>query len=219
MKTKLFILMVWLFASAEGDAVPITLFQDTDAFIVRAQDIVVANCISVPDRPETYVDGLYPAEVEVLMVLKGEEKPGRLKIVTIYPMKPGTSYLLTSAGGMAFDSHFLAIAELAVVPVPAGFDLKTLNGKSTTEQIHAVFSRHLYEIEQVLLPLKKTQALLERGLLGRNDDFFESQGDVRIGRIYRAITKEKDSLRWLPLKTGKLAWMLPNQGERATFIS
>ena len=70
-----------------GFAIPITLFMDSDTFIQRAKDIVVAECVSV-QKQEVVEDGLQPVNVKIVKVLKGDKKAGDFKIATIYRMKP-----------------------------------------------------------------------------------------------------------------------------------
>jgi hypothetical protein len=50
-------------------AIPITLFMDTNTFLERAEEIIVAECISVP-RQETRRDGPQAVEVNILRVLQ-----------------------------------------------------------------------------------------------------------------------------------------------------
>jgi hypothetical protein len=146
-------------------AISVATFQDTDSYIKEARDIVVAKCLSVPDgAPVAFPDFLYPAEVEVLMTLKGPRKPGRLKIATIYAMKPGAVYLLASEGGLAFETDFLAVPELAVVLLPAKYDLAALKGLGVKEQVKRLFAARLGEVKQWLAVLESERDLLVKGL-------------------------------------------------------
>jgi hypothetical protein len=79
--------------SSPAFAVPITIFTDTEAFIERAKDIVLAECTSTPPQ-EKVGSGLRLVDVRVLRVLKGGRKPGCLRIATIYTMEPRTTYML-----------------------------------------------------------------------------------------------------------------------------
>jgi len=130
----------------------ISPFRDTDAFVERAKDIVVAECTSIPAMPPQVarVDGLYVVEVNILKVLKGNRKPGPLRIVTIYPMDRNITYMLCSLGGNALGTDFLAIPELSVVPLPRTFRIGELEGKAPKEQVHHILSRRLYELERQL---------------------------------------------------------------------
>jgi hypothetical protein len=121
-------------------AIPITLFVDTPTFVERSRDIVIAKCVRPDVGQGTYLDNLHPAEVEVLAVLKGDKKPGRLRIATVYNLEAGKTYFLASGGGSAYGTGFLAIAERSVVQLPAKFRLDGLKGKKLTEQVQAVFT-------------------------------------------------------------------------------
>jgi hypothetical protein len=121
-------------------AIPITFFVDTPTFVERSRDIIIAKCIRPDLNQGPYWDNLHPAEVEVLTVLKGDRTPGKMRIATIYELKAGKTYLLASGGGLAYETSFLAIAERAVVEVPAKFRLDDLKGKKVAEQVQAVFT-------------------------------------------------------------------------------
>ena len=133
-------LVVVFLTTSLGRAVPITLFVDTATFVDRAKDIVVAKCLGpVPDGAE-FDDGLYPVDVQVVSILKGDKKPGKIKIATIYPMEAGKTYMLTSLGGSAFGTDFLAIPQMSVVELPPKLELVDLKGKKITEQVEIIFA-------------------------------------------------------------------------------
>ena len=121
-------------------AIPITFFVDVPTFVERSRDIVIARCIR-PDLNEgLYIDGLHPAEVEVLTVLQGGKSPGKMRIATVYDLEAGETYLLAcGAGGFAYETDFMAIAERSVVKLPANFRTEDLKGKKLTEQVQMVF--------------------------------------------------------------------------------
>jgi hypothetical protein len=121
-------------------AIPITFFVDIPTFIERSRDIVIAKCIRPDVGQGFYIDNLHPAEVEVQSVLKGDKTLGTMRIATVYNLKAGKSYLLAcGAGGFAYGTSFLAIAERSVVKLPAKFRLADLKGKKLAEQLQAVF--------------------------------------------------------------------------------
>ncbi len=205
MKAICAVLVASLAVCSMAFAIPIGLFSDTDTHIKRAKDIVTAKCVSIPKQPLTY-DGLYPAEVDVLMILKGDKKRGPLRIATVYPMKPGETYLLSSSGGSASGTDFLALPQLSVVPIPSGFDLDQFKGKSTKRQVQIVFARHLYDIERKLAPLLEQQRMLQQGIKDKNDDQFDSKGKVKLGEIKELTTTKKNSTISLNFEVGPLEW-------------
>ncbi len=157
-------LAVLFLTTAEAQAIKITAFIDTDTFVERAKDIVIAKCVvPVPDG-RNYRDGLYPVDVEITAVLKGAKKPGNAKIATIYPMEAGKTYLLTSMGGSAHGTDFLAVPELAVVEVPPTFRLDDLKGKQVGEQVQAVFAARQQENERRQRELKEEKKLLDKAV-------------------------------------------------------
>jgi hypothetical protein len=158
------VLTLLLLLTAEARAIPITLFTDIDTFVERAQAIVVAKCVGpIPDQLN-YDDGLYPVDVQVVTVLKGKKKHGKLTIATIYPMEAGKTYLLTSLGGAAFGTDFLAVPQLAVVEVPNRFRLQDLNGKKLAEQVHTVLAARRKENERRQKELKEEKELLDKAV-------------------------------------------------------
>ena len=218
MKRNLIVLFILLLSPVFCYAVPITLFMDTDTFIERAQDIIIAKCLSIPEGdPERYINGLHPVEVKVLMVLKGEKRVDNLTIVTIYSMERGTTYMLTSLGGSAYGTDFLALSELSVVPISSDFAIERLNGKSTKDQVQSVFSRRLFDVEQELEPLQERESLLERALRDRKDNLYESGNSVNIKTTYEAATTEENGIVYIDFKTAKLEWS-PNEPGKSGYF-
>jgi hypothetical protein len=156
-------LALLLLVTAGAQAIKITLFTDIDTFVQRAKDIVVAKCTGpLPTEDlDSFDDGLYPVDVEVVSVLKGGKMPGKTKIATIYPLESGKTYLLTSLGGSAYDTDFLAIPELSVVELPTSFRLDNLKGLKLAEQVHAVFAARRRQNERQQLLLAKEKRLLD----------------------------------------------------------
>jgi len=154
-----------LLAAAEARAIKVTAFSDTATFVEQAKDVVVAKCLGpVPDGT-TYEDGLYPVDVDVTAVLKGEKKPGKTKVATVYPMEAGKTYLLTSMGGSAYGADLLAVPELAVVEVPRDVRPDDLKGKGLVEQVRAVFAARRRENERRQRELAAEKKLLDKAVL------------------------------------------------------
>jgi hypothetical protein len=175
MLVSIFSFAIVLLVTVPCQAIKITAFTDTDTFTDRAKDIVIAKCGPVPADASSYEDGLYPVDVEVIHVVKGGEKEkgdaaqknvkmklGKLKIATIYTMEAGKTYLLTSMGGSAFGTEFLAIPELSVVELPTSFRLDDLKDKTVKEQVQAIFAARRQENER-----QKQRLELERKLLDK----------------------------------------------------
>jgi len=164
MKLMVVSLTVVFLTALPCQAVIVTAFTDTDTFVQRAQDIVIAKCLGpVPDGWR-YIDGLYPVDVQVVYVLKGARQPGKAKIATIYAMAAGKTYLLTSLGGSVHGTDFLAIPELSVVELPRSFGLDDLKGKKVREQVQAVFGARRQEIESQQRLLEEQKKLLDKAV-------------------------------------------------------
>ncbi len=198
-------------------AVPITLFMDTDTFLERAKDIIVAECIAVP-RQEAREGGLQAVEVNILKVLKGTRRPGRFRIATIYRMEPHTTYMLYSLGGKALGTDFLALPELSVVPLPATFKVDELKNREPKEQVQYMFSRRLFEVERELAPLLKERALLQKAVSDRRYEWFESSGRVKLGPVVEGSTQTDKTQRiWLDLEGERLQWSQSSPGKSGFF--
>jgi len=222
MKNILYGIILACVISNSAFAIMVGQFLNTDSLIKRANDIVIADCVSIPtNKPvlvnghwtiEIFADGLYKVEVNVIRVLKGSKPTGKQIIATIYPMTPGKEYLLSNSGGSvgetggAAATDFLAVPELSVIEIPSSFDLKTLDGKQLKEQMQSIFSRHLYEVDRKLAPLLTEQGLLEKAVADRQVERFDSGGPVKIGQIIEVSTTNKGWDVWLNLGDKKLQW-------------
>jgi hypothetical protein len=191
--------------------------MDTDIFIARAKDIIVAECISVHTE-EPPMCGLRAVDVNTLKVLKGTRSLGSLRIATIYPMKPRTTYMLYSLGGNALGTDFLALPELSVLPLPVTFKLDELKDKEIKEQVQYMLSRRFFEVERELAPLLQEKALLEKAVSGRQSGWYESHGPVTLGPITERSTRPvEDYLTWLDLGDKKLQWSQSSVGKSGYF--
>ncbi len=198
-------------------AVPIALFMDTDTFLERAKDIIVAECISVPGQ-EARESGLQAVDVSILKVIKGARTPGRFRIATIYPMEPDTKYMLYSLGGKALGTDFLALPELSVVPLPTTFKVDELKGKEPKEQVQYMFSRRLFQLERELAPLLREKALLEKAVSDKGYEWFESGGPVKLAPIVEGSTQtDKTRQAWLDLEGERLQWSQSSPGKSGFF--
>jgi hypothetical protein len=216
-------------------AIAITIFVNTDLFVKRSSDIIIADCVSIPtNKPvlvngqwdvETMRDGLYKVEVNVIRTLKGDKQLGKQIIATIYPMTPGKKYLLSSLGGGGIGetggiaaTDFMAVPQLSVVEIPSNFDLKTLDGKELKEQMQSIFSRHLYEVEGELAPLIREKELLDKAVADRQSEWFDSGEPVKIGPIIETNTISIENWGvWLNLEDQKLQWSESTPGKNGFF--
>ena len=129
-----------LLLAAPAPALPVMPFTDTKTFAEKATDVLIAECLDPDAAPGPKLNGVTEVRVDVVQVLKGDRKPGKATLVTIgQPMEKGRRYMMTSFGGSVRDIKFLTNSDLAVVEVPATFDLKALDGKTVAEQVQLVF--------------------------------------------------------------------------------
>jgi hypothetical protein len=213
---KILLAALLLCLNASGAlATKVTLFMDCDRFIKRSNDIIVADCVSAEVGA---TDGLQAVNVRVVKVLKGDREVGELKIATIYLMKPGARYVLSSGlGGDALGTDFLAIGEMTVVPLPANFDLAELDGKELKEQVQHMWSRHLFDVEQQYERLLAEKKLLEKAVSDRKSVWFKSTGPVILGEIRQGTTQSEGLTVWLDLQGNKLEWSQSTPGKSGCF--
>jgi hypothetical protein len=160
-------------------AIPVTPFGNTETYIERAKDIVIAECVSAP---EPLPNGAL-VEAEIKMVLKGDRELGETKVFTIRPMQVGNRYLLMNLGGGVGGTDFLAIAELSVVPIPSFVNLDILKKKTLKDKLHFIFAGRLHVVQTKLEPLLREKSILEKGLTDRTDNLYLSPTPVHIDQI------------------------------------
>ena len=187
-------------------AVKNTLFVDTDTFIERAKDIVVAQCVSISSK-NTSEEGIGAVDVKILKTLKGDKKPGHTRVETIYNMEPNTIYLLYNSGDNISGIDFCAIPQLSVVALPKGFNLDELNDKGLKEQVQCIFSRRLFEVERKIKSMLDEKELLVKAVSDRQSEWYESDGPVKIGPITECGTQtDRTHTVRLDLEDKKLMW-------------
>lgn len=194
-------------------SVDVTPFTDTETHLEKAENIVLARCVSVPKDRFEYL-GMYPAKFAVLTTLKGQKQRGALTIATIYDLDPGTNYLLFDRpGGSQFETDFLATGQLSVIPIPKDFNYNSLEGKSPRQQVQLLFARHLYEIKRQLKPLLEQKSLLDKAVANREDITYRSKGNVKISEIKQTSSAVKDVQIMLKLDGEDLEWSASTPGE------
>ncbi len=152
-----------LVAPGPASAVPLVPVMDSEAFFVKATDILVVRCVNPDVMGGAKIDGLTLVEVEVLTVLKGERKVGNAKLATLgQRMEKGQRYLMASFGGSAFDTGFLAQSDQAVVQLPSDFGLESLDGHNLLERVQSIFDARRKQVDRLILILQQEKAILDR---------------------------------------------------------
>ena len=117
--------LVTIFAAAVNSQTPASSLQN---YLDTGKTIVVARCLSLGP-----VDILLRsrAQIEILQVVKGKEKPRKITILTRYGMSAGKLYLLRTENEAKTDSDYFEVTSIdSVVPIWEGEDpalLKTLS--------------------------------------------------------------------------------------------
>jgi len=153
-----------LFWAVSGQAVVVSPFVDVKTMINRSPDIVIAKCITIPGyAPSRFEDRVYPAKVEVRMVLKGEKRIGPTTIATLYRLEPDKTYLFCNSGGSACGTDFVSVAELSVVPVPLEFTI-SLEGKTLEQQMTTIYKYQKVQVDRAIRELQQESELLAKAV-------------------------------------------------------
>jgi hypothetical protein len=204
MKQILLTVIVLHLFSTSSLAIPVTPFGNTETYIERAKDIVIAECVSAP--APCY--GRRNFQVEIKMVLKGDRKLGETKVFTIRPMQVGNRYLLVNLGGGVGGTDFLASAELSVVPIPSFVDIDTLKKKSLKDKLHLIFASRLHVVQTKVELLLRERLILEKGLADRTDNLYVSPTPVHIDQISTAWATDYqgDKTKYLEFDSKQMEW-------------
>jgi len=203
-------LLLWMSCNV-AQAYPIWRFQDADQYVAKATDIVVAECTAAVEEGGSRL-GMMEYEGKILKVLKGNRKLGAFRFVAVMEAKPHTTYLLCTRGGKVGEVDFVAVPEMALVPLPPIFKLEELQNKDLKEQVQFIFSLRLFEVERQLAPLLEEKAMLDKAVADRAYEHFESKGAVVLGDIVQSISKtdgsvvidlQGDQLQWSHSEPGK----------------
>lgn len=214
MKRLAFITMMILCCSSPCLAIKSTLFSDTDTYINRAKDIVIAKCASAPEYVENGTLNL----VDIRIVLKGDKALGKLMIFAIDPLEKSTYYLLMNIGGYTHETDFLATSELSIVPIPSFVNFDMLKGKDLEGKLHFIFASRLYAVQKKLKPLLEEKTVLEKALLDRTDNLYVSPKPVHIGKIHTTFATDyhKGSVTYLNLNSRQMEWS--RAGEKTGYL-
>ncbi|MBL7214044.1 MAG: hypothetical protein ISS71_00030 [Phycisphaerae bacterium] len=217
MKTQ--ILFILLACLGVAEAVRITLFMDTEMFIKRAQDIVIADCITEPNQPVFEAGMTY--NCKLLYTLKGNREPSNFNVFTIYPLQANKQYLLTNTGGQVGDTDFLALCELSVVPISPYFDIEKLKDKSLTDQLHMIFDLRKYQLQKQLDPLLKEKGLLEKALQDRTDNLYISPGPIEFDTIHttQATDYSSGKITYLQFGAHQMEWSRQNDNAGYLYVT
>lgn len=189
-------------------AIRISPFIDTDTYTKRAKDIVIAECLSIPEKHKPIGNGTLNT-VDIKIVLKGDKQLGKYKVVTIDSLEVGKNYLLMSMGGFTQGTDFLANGELSVVPVPSFLNTDSLKEKSLNDKLHYIFAGRLYEVQRKLEPLLREKSLLDKALLDRTDNLYVSPKPIHMDKISNTFAtdyKIGEGATYLNLDLKQMEW-------------
>jgi hypothetical protein len=173
MRNMLFVGIATLFTVSTCRAdLPVPIFVDTRTHVERAEDIVIARCLNASQFVKNPGSHVYPgshdvlvSEFEILRVVKGTTKKGKLRVAHWGSVRSSGRYLLISSGGSAGGTSFLASShELGIVEIPTRFELSTLDGKTTIEQVSAIFQARKNQIDREMRELEVESTLLEKAV-------------------------------------------------------
>ena len=150
--------MAFSLVTIESFAGPWHQFENTQIQVEKAKDIVIAECLSDTGPAE---NGIAPCEANVVAVVKGDRKVGKLALYSD-GLKRGRTYMLTNFGNYPGKINFATNGELAAVELSPEFDLGSLEGKSPFEQVQAVFDARRSWVEGELEKFGLEKRLLDK---------------------------------------------------------
>jgi hypothetical protein len=119
-------------------------------------------------------------------------------------MEKGKRYMMVSFGGSALGSDFVANGELAVVEVPAKFELKVLERKTLVEQMQAVFDARRADLTAKMRRLEVDRDALDQTAQKKDTwtgEFTRLGGWEMVGHGHHVtITKDGDGFYHINLK-------------------
>ena len=167
MRNKLFVGIAMLLTVSTSRAdLPVSIFVDTPTHVEHAQDIVIARCLKA-SQPVKYPGShdVLVSDFEILHILKGTTQKGKLRVAHWGSVESSGRYLLFNSGGSAGGASFLASSlELGIVEIPRRFELSTLDGKTTLEQVFAIFQARKNQVDREMRELELERALLEKAV-------------------------------------------------------
>jgi len=131
-------------------AVFILPFTSWDDLSKKSQDIIIARCTTTAE-PKVIADDMIWSDIDVMIVLKGETKPGKARMVSQYLPRQGDRFLMFST----YQSNELyraynATETYRIVPLGRYFLTNSLTGKPLDEQIRLVLRHRLDELSREL---------------------------------------------------------------------
>ena len=144
---------------------PVSIFVDTSTHVERAEDIVIARCLT-PAKRVKYPNSstVFFSDFELLRVLKGARPKGKLRVAHIGLVTSSRTYLLFNGGGKANGTTFLSFPELEIVEIPSWFKLSDLDGRAMNEQVTAIFKARKKQVERELRTLQIENDLLRKAV-------------------------------------------------------
>jgi hypothetical protein len=156
---------VVLFFAVLSAAVAVRLmpFAGWEDLIKRSPDIVLARCIATPEPRSA--NGQTWSDIEVLMVLKGETKPGRARLVAGHAPYQQEHLLLftTHQSNELYEAHSAA-ESYRIVSLGRYFPTNQLIGKSLDEQIQLLLRHRLEQLTRDLQQGAAEKKRLEEGI-------------------------------------------------------
>lgn len=168
MKTK-FIKFAVIFIVSGAFATRYLPFTDWDDVKRNSPDVIVARCIKTPNpydvpKGEPFREvrsGLLDSDIEVVMVIKGDTKPGVARVNSRFSPRQGEHYLIFSH---FHDNFYLSAEEYRIVPLGLNFPTNIVTGKSLDEQVQSVFRYRLSQLNRQLEQLQEEKTRLEAGI-------------------------------------------------------
>jgi hypothetical protein len=149
---KYFSIIALFFMAGTTFAIFINNFTTWNDLIERSSDIVIAKYTPAPangnmKKTVAITDGVLYSDIDVLLVLKGNKKPGLSNMASQYCPSNGEQFLLfANYKNDQFYSGYTAIEDYRIVPINASFQTNQLSDKSLDEQIQLILNSRIKDL-------------------------------------------------------------------------
>lgn len=167
---KYILIIVFLVTTGTAFAIFSSKFRNWQHLTEYSPDIVIARCVltpdfipsgTVPNQIVVTVDGVIESDIEAIMVLKGDTKPGLSHLASWYSPRQGEYYLIFASRN---NKGYQAIENYRVVPLGLNFNTNSLSGKSLNEQLQFLFKLRLDDLNQQMKEEQEEKQRLEEGI-------------------------------------------------------
>jgi hypothetical protein len=161
MKLKIIIVFACIVVAANVWGLKLLSFPGWDRVREKSTDIIVAQCLKVPNNPGSSIDDLLDTDIQIDSVLKGSTNLAAVRLRTTSWLRPGEYYLIFA---ISMDRVYNAFEKYRVIPLGSYIPPDLLIGKAPDEQIQILFQRRLDDLHRQMTEEEQEKQRLEEGI-------------------------------------------------------